>query len=34
MKGEAGGGRIATLVRYDRDADVGKVCGVYGISLW
>ena len=31
---EVGGERIATVVRGDRDADVGKVCGDYGISPW
>ncbi|KAI9769743.1 MAG: putative secondary metabolism biosynthetic enzyme [Geoglossum umbratile] len=29
-----GGERIATVVKGERDADVGKVCGVYGVSPW
>ncbi|TVY82817.1 Short-chain dehydrogenase/reductase tropE [Lachnellula suecica] len=31
---EIGGERIATVVRGNRDADVGRVCGEYGISPW
>ncbi|KAH6694934.1 putative short chain dehydrogenase/reductase [Leptodontidium sp. MPI-SDFR-AT-0119] len=31
---DVGGERIATVVRGDRDADVGRVCGEYGISPW
>lgn len=31
---EMGGERIATVIRGDRDADVGKLCGEYGVSLW
>lgn len=31
---KVGGERVATVVRGDRDADVGKVCGEYGISPW
>jgi hypothetical protein len=31
---EVGGERIATVVRGDRDADVGRVCGEYGVSPW
>jgi NAD(P)-dependent dehydrogenase (short-subunit alcohol dehydrogenase family) len=34
VEGPVGGERIATVIRGDRDADVGKVCGVYGISPW
>jgi len=34
MEPEVGGERIATVVRGDRDEDVGKVCGVYGVSPW
>ncbi|KAH8751407.1 hypothetical protein F5882DRAFT_454510 [Hyaloscypha sp. PMI_1271] len=29
-----GGERVASVVRGDRDADVGRVCGEYGISPW
>jgi NAD(P)-dependent dehydrogenase (short-subunit alcohol dehydrogenase family) len=29
-----GGERIASVVRGDRDADVGRVCGEYGVSPW
>lgn len=29
-----GGERVASVVRGDRDADVGKVCGEYGVSPW
>lgn len=31
---EVGGERIATVVRGDRDPDVGRLCGEYGISPW
>ncbi|KAJ7464830.1 putative short chain dehydrogenase/reductase [Mycena galericulata] len=31
---EVGGERIACVVRGDRDADVGRVCGFYGVSPW
>ncbi|KAJ7464818.1 hypothetical protein B0H11DRAFT_2051512, partial [Mycena galericulata] len=31
---EIGGERIACVVRGDRDADVGRVCGSYGVSPW
>ncbi|KZV99378.1 putative carbonyl reductase [Exidia glandulosa HHB12029] len=31
---EVGGERIAAVVRGDRDADVGRVCGEYGVSPW
>jgi len=34
VEGDVGGERIATVVRGDRDADVGKVCGEYGILPW
>ncbi|KAH6665552.1 putative short chain dehydrogenase/reductase [Halenospora varia] len=34
VEGDVGGERIATVVRGDRDADVGRVCGVYGVSPW
>ncbi|KAH8654963.1 carbonyl reductase [Tricladium varicosporioides] len=33
-EGHVGGERVATVVRGDRDADIGRVCGVYGISPW
>jgi hypothetical protein len=29
-----GGELIASVVRGDRDADVGRVCGEYGVSPW
>jgi NAD(P)-dependent dehydrogenase (short-subunit alcohol dehydrogenase family) len=29
-----GGERVACVVRGDRDADVGRVCGEYGVSPW
>jgi len=31
---EVGGERIACVVRGERDADVGKVCGANGILPW
>jgi len=31
---EVGGERIACVVRGDRDADIGHVCGEYGVSPW
>jgi NAD(P)-dependent dehydrogenase (short-subunit alcohol dehydrogenase family) len=34
VKGYVGGERIATVVKGERDADVGRVCGVYGVSPW
>lgn len=34
MEPEVGGERVATVIKGERDADVGKVCGVYGISPW
>ncbi|MCJ1249169.1 hypothetical protein MMC30_006392 [Trapelia coarctata] len=34
MEPEVGGERIATVIKGERDADVGKVCGVYGVSPW
>ncbi|TVY46320.1 Short-chain dehydrogenase/reductase [Lachnellula occidentalis] len=34
VEGDVGGERVATVVRGDRDADVGKVCGVYGVCPW
>lgn len=33
-EGHVGGERIATVVRGDRDANVGRVCGEYGIMPW
>lgn len=33
-EGHVGGERIATVVRGDRDADVGRVCGEYGVMPW
>ncbi len=29
-----GGERVACVVRGERDADVGRVCGEYGVSPW
>ncbi|KAF7978665.1 hypothetical protein HWV62_45192 [Athelia sp. TMB] len=29
-----GGERIATVIKGERDADVGRVCGEYGVSPW
>ena len=29
-----GGERIAAVIRGDRDADLGRVCGEYGVSPW
>ncbi|KAI0508643.1 hypothetical protein F5B22DRAFT_649737 [Xylaria bambusicola] len=29
-----GGERIASIARGERDSDVGRVCGVYGVSPW
>ncbi|KAI0197976.1 NAD(P)-binding protein [Astrocystis sublimbata] len=29
-----GGERVASVARGDRDSDVGRVCGVYGVSPW
>lgn len=34
VEGYIGGERIATVVKGERDADVGRVCGVYGVSPW
>ena len=34
LEADAGGERVATVVKGERDADVGKVCGVYGVSPW
>jgi NAD(P)-dependent dehydrogenase (short-subunit alcohol dehydrogenase family) len=31
---EAGGERVACVVRGERDEDVGRVCGEYGVSPW
>jgi len=31
---EVGGKRVACVVRGDRDGDVGRVCGEYGVSPW
>lgn len=33
-EGHVGGERIATVVRGDRDNDVGRVCGEYGVMPW
>jgi len=32
--GTVGGERIATVIRGERDADVGRVCGEYGVLPW
>lgn len=32
--GHVGGERIACVVRGDRDGDVGRVCGEYGVMPW
>jgi len=29
-----GGERVASVVRGERDGDVGRVCGEYGVSPW
>jgi NAD(P)-dependent dehydrogenase (short-subunit alcohol dehydrogenase family) len=34
VEGHFGGERIATVLKGERDADVGRVCGVYGVSPW
>jgi NAD(P)-dependent dehydrogenase (short-subunit alcohol dehydrogenase family) len=34
VSGDVGGERIATVVRGDRDSDVGRVCGAYGVMPW
>jgi NAD(P)-dependent dehydrogenase (short-subunit alcohol dehydrogenase family) len=34
VEGHVGGERIATVVNGERDTDVGRVCGVYGVSPW
>ena len=34
VEGYVGGERIATVVKGERDADVGRVSGVYGVSPW
>jgi hypothetical protein len=31
---EVGGERVACVVGGDRDEDVGRVCGEYGVSPW
>lgn len=31
---EVGGERIACVLRGDRDAHLGRVCGEYGVSPW
>jgi NAD(P)-dependent dehydrogenase (short-subunit alcohol dehydrogenase family) len=31
---DVGGERIAVVVRGERDADIGRVCGEYGVSPW
>jgi NAD(P)-dependent dehydrogenase (short-subunit alcohol dehydrogenase family) len=31
---DVGGARVASVVRGDRDADVGRVCGEYGVLPW
>ena len=33
-EGHVGGERVATVVRGDRDSDVGRVCGEYGVMPW
>lgn len=33
-EGHVGGERIGTVVRGDRDNDVGRVCGEYGVMPW
>jgi NAD(P)-dependent dehydrogenase (short-subunit alcohol dehydrogenase family) len=33
-EGHVGGERVACVVRGDRDSDVGRVCGVYGVMSW
>lgn len=33
-EGHVGGERIASIVRGDRDSDVGRICGEYGIMPW
>lgn len=34
LEADVGGERIATVVRGERDGDVGRVCGAYGVSPW
>ena len=34
LEADVGGERIATVVKGERDEDVGKVCGEYGVSPW
>ncbi|MCJ1237380.1 hypothetical protein MMC14_005365 [Varicellaria rhodocarpa] len=34
LEPHVGGERVATVVRGERDEDVGKLCGEYGISPW
>lgn len=34
VEGYVGGERIATVLKGERDADVGRVCGVYGVLPW
>ncbi|KAF2230132.1 putative carbonyl reductase [Viridothelium virens] len=34
MEPDVGGERVASVVRGDRDADVGRMCGEYGVSPW
>jgi len=34
VEGYVGGERIATVVKGERDQDVGRTCGVYGVSPW
>ncbi len=34
VEADVGGERIACVVRGERDADVGRVCGEYGVSPW
>lgn len=31
---DVGGERVAVVVRGERDGDVGRVCGEYGVSPW
>ena len=34
LEPHVGGERVASVVRGERDEDVGKLCGEYGISPW
>lgn len=33
-EGHVGGERVACIVKRDRDSDVGRVCGEYGVMPW